>query len=442
MSDRPIARFSEDVRAIAEAAAGRLRPGETIRLAARMVDIPSPTGEERALAEMLCAFMAENGLEAAYQALDDRQGNAIGRLRGGGGGAELMLYAPIDTAFAGAPHEDGDFLGRPMREDQIPRARLDGDVLIGAGAHNPKGHGAAAVMAAVCLARAGAPLRGDLLVALAGGGMPTNARGLDGGGRRRIGHGAGCAFLLEQGNRPDYAIIVKPGPVAWEEVGLCWFKVTVHGLLGYAGTRHVVAHENPILAAAKVIEGLERWFQEYAAANASGTLRPQGSIGCVRAGWPNKPTFIPETCEIFLDLRTTPRIDPADVRRQFAAAIEDIRAAAGGPDLGWDMILAIPGSHTEPSSWIVRSSIRAWEEMTGKPFDAGTQGSGATEANVIRAWGVPTARFGLPPAPAPLPHAGMFSMGEAHAESLDALVRGLIFAAVDTCVRAAGDLES
>ena len=109
-------------------------------------------------------------------------------------------------------------------------------------------------------------------------------------------------------------------------------------------------------------------------------------------------------------------------------------------DLDWEMILAIPGSHTDEDNWIVQSTIRAWQEMTGQTFNAGTDGSGATEANIIRGWGVPTARIGLPQPPEPLAHAGMFSMGEVHVDSLTRLTKALITAAVDTCGRSTGDV--
>ena len=78
--------------------------------------------------------------------------------------------------------------------------------------------------------------------------------------------------------------------------------------------------------------------------------------------------------------------------------------------------------------------------MTGGTYDAGTNSSGATESNILRLWGVPTARFGMPPPPHPLPHSGMFSMGEVHVDSLMALSRGLITATVDTCARPLEDV--
>jgi hypothetical protein len=33
--------------------------------------------------------------------------------------------------------------------------------------------------------------------------------------------------------------------VAWEEVGLCWFKVTVHGTFNYVGSRHRLPTTRP-----------------------------------------------------------------------------------------------------------------------------------------------------------------------------------------------------
>ena len=428
--------LSADLKSWADSAAAKVDGDELLDLTARMVDISSPSGEERELAEFLVDFMDANGLDAHYQPMDADQGNAIARHRGAGTGPDLMFYAPLDTAFAGDPQEDEPWINLDRRSDQIPRAVVENGIVTGLGAHNPKGHGACAIMAAVALQRAEIPLQGDLLVGLGAGGMPTNHRPRDGDNSRRdIGHGSGCAFMLEQGVRGDFAIIAKPGPVSWEEVGLCWFRVRVHGALGYAGTRHIVKHRNPIIEAGKVIEGLEAWFPEYTARNSSGTLGPQGSIGCIRAGWPNKPTFIPEACDIYLDLRVSPRTDPVEVKRQFAAALDDIVAANEGLALDWELILAIPGSHTNEDNWIVQSTIRAWQEMTGETFSAGSAGSGATEANILRGWGVPTARIGLPQPPQPLAHAGMFSMGEVHVDSLTRLTKALIAAAVDTCGR-------
>lgn len=404
-------------------------------LTGSLVDIASPTGAERPLAEFLVTRMRGDGLEACCQPLDDRQANAIGRLRGAGDGGDLLLYAPIDTAFDDSP-ADQAWAGVRDRADLRSRATIEDGFVIGLGAENPKGYAACLVAAAGAIARAGVPLRGDVIVGLGAGGMPTNASRHAGGARRNIGQGVGCAYMLEQGLRPDFAVIAKPGwAVAWEEVGLCWFRVTVGGVLGYTGTRHFLPYKNPIVDAARVITLLEEWFPEYTARNASGLVAPQGCIGAIEAGWPHKVAFIPAACDIHVDLRVSPRTSVADVRRQFAAAIERIRAAEPSLDLRWEMTLGIPGTSTDPDHWIVRSVTRAWEAVAGRAHTPERNRSGATDANILRMWGVPTARVGMPRPTGSVPYQGQFSMGVASAESMAQLVRLLVHVIVDSCTR-------
>lgn len=411
---------------------------EIIGLAKAMVNIPSPSGEEQALAEFLVDFMKRQGLDGILQPVNPGQANAIGKWQGLGRGPDLLLYSPIDTAFAGRQEEDDPWIDLDERPDQVAHATYEDGVLRGLGAHNPKGHAACTVMAAVALARADIRLSGLLTVALCAGGMPTNHRpGLS--GAHHIGHGAGCAHFLEQGGRADAAIVAKPGPPSWEEVGVSWFKVRIKGLLGYAGTRHTVRHQNPILDAAKVIDEIERWLPEYTRANTSGLVAPQGSIGSIHAGWPYKPTFIPAACDIWVDLRTSPRVSAADVRRQFGDAMTAIQSRHPGMDLSWEMTLAVPGSHTDPNHPVIQAAIRSWEFITGAPYKPQPGGSGATETNVLRLWGVPAARMGMLPPPRPMRFSGQFSMGEAHVDSMTALTRALIRAAVDFGLRGGTD---
>src|SRR5215510_15875941 len=273
--------------------------GELNRL---MASIPSPTGEEGPLARAVVDVMNKSGIRAFYQPMDDAQGNAIGKLSGSGGGADLLLYAPLDTAFTTDEEEECPWIGDHLPSEMTTNAYVrDGDV-VGMGAENPKGYAACVVAAAQALKAAGVPLRGSLLVGLGAGGMPTNRRPLL--QKFNVGQGAGCACMLEQGVRGDFAVIAKPGwSVAWEEVGLCWFKVMVKGNLGYVGTRHTAAYSNAIVNATTVIQELEKWFPVYSERNRSGLVAPQGVVGAIEGGWVHKPSFIPATCTFYVDLR-------------------------------------------------------------------------------------------------------------------------------------------
>jgi acetylornithine deacetylase/succinyl-diaminopimelate desuccinylase-like protein len=409
------------------------------QLAANMTGIPSPTGEERALAEFLADWMRRAGLDGRYQPIDDTQGNAIGRWEGSGDGPDLLLYAPIDTLTTGLESEDLPWIGTELRADMQPRASFDGDWVVGLGAANPKGHGACLLAAAEAVTRAGIPLRGSLMVGLGAGGMPTNRRDGSQLARYNAGQGAGCSFLLEQGAQADFAIIAKPGwSVDWEEVGLCWFRVRVRGLYGYVGARHRIQYSNPIVHAATVIKDLEDWFPTYATRNTSGLVAPQGQVGWVEGGWRRTASLSPAACDFMVDLRVSPRTTPMEVRRQFGEAIAEIRARHPEIQLEWEMVLAIPGTRTSPDTWIVQSGARAWQAVEGKPYEPPPGfTSGATDANILRNRGIPTVRIGMPKLSSPDGREVDFALGMNAVDvgTMARLTRAVIYAIVDTCGR-------
>src|SRR5207244_1823928 len=130
--------------------------------------------------------------------------------------------------------------------------------------------------------------------------------------------------------------------------------------------------------------------------NTSGLVAPQGHIGAIEAGWTYKPAFAPAACNLYLDLRISPRMDPMEARRQLAEALAGIQADNPGLELDWEMILSIPAGHTDPRNWIVQSLMRAWEDREGRPHVPRLGTSGATDGAILRGRGIPTARLGMP----------------------------------------------
>ena len=421
-----------------DTAAALVDPRRLTDLVVGMVDIPSPTGEEAELAHWLTAALDRAGLEAHYQEIDDRQANAVGRLRGDGSGEDLLLYAPTDTLTVGDSDEDVPWIGPGLRADMQPRAQVHGDHVLGLGASNPKGHAAAVIAAAEVIAEAGIPLRGDLIVGLGAGGMPTNGRTTRGLTRRNAGQGAGCSFMLEQGWWADHALIAKPGwAVAWEEVGLCWFEVRVRGTYTYVGSRHRMPYRNAIAGAATVITELERWFPEYAARHTDGLVAPQGIVSSIEGGWPRMAAVAPALCRFMIDLRTSPRSTPAQVRREFGAAVSAITAEHPDIEVEWDMVLAIPGTHTPPDSPVVAATIAAWEAESGRSHQPIVANSGATDANILRARGLPTARIGMDRIGPDAPLALDFPAGMNVVDIREAvrLTRAIVHTAITLCTR-------
>jgi acetylornithine deacetylase/succinyl-diaminopimelate desuccinylase-like protein len=439
--------LGDERRAWTRAAWERIDTEELRELVADLVGIPSPTGEERTIAAFCAEWLGARGLQARRQAIDERQGNAIGRAPGTGNGPALLLYAPTDTVTTGDPAEDVPGVGPTLRSDMRTEPTFRGDLVIGLGASNPKGHAACVMAAAAAVARAGVPLRGDLVVGLGAGGMPTNRRPQP-GARANAGQGNGCSFLLEQGLHTDYAIIAKPGwSVAWEEVGLCWFRVTVRGTYNYVGSRHRLPYRNAIVDAATVVAGLEAWFPEWTRRHTGGLVAPQGQVGWIGGGWERMPAFSPASCDLLVDLRISPRTPPVQAKREFGEALDALRRAHPELDLDWEMVLAIPGTATPPDSWIVRSCTRAWEEVEGRPHeipDVYRTTSGATDANILRGRGIPTARVGMPRVRDEQGEEVDFAMGlnAVDVGNMHALTRLLVLAAIDTCTRTYDALDA
>lgn len=362
----------------------RVDPERLRELVVSLVDIPSATGYERPLADHIAATLDEAGVPGRVQPLDGHQANAYGRLAGTGAGQDLMLYAPIDTLATGWPERDRR------------RAGGDGDLVTGPGAGNPKGHAACVLHAVEVLASSGVSLRGDLIAAFGAGGMPTNPLAPEPTARTGTGHGVGCAYLLEQGVYPDAAVIAKPGTgVTYEEVGLAWFDVTVEGTHTYVGSRHILPYRNAVVAAGRLAERLDDWCAGYTERHTDGQVAPQGIVSAIGGGWFRTAAFTPGSCRLRVDLRLSPRTTPAEARREFTSAVHGL-AGELGVTADVEMVLAIAGTYTDPRSRIIQSTVDGWcaEHRRDHTWPRGL--SGATDANILRARGVPTARVGMP----------------------------------------------
>ena len=408
-------------------------------LLVRLVETPSPFGEERAIADLLADTMAEIGLDAEVQALDSRSANAIGRLEGTGSGPGLMLFAPLDSPFTGRADDEVPWVGDSLPDHMIPRAIVGEGTVTGLSADNPKAHIVSIISAIRSILSTGVELSGGLTVAFGAGGAPAGPR--PGDDRPAVGHGRGCRHMLERGPAPDFALIAKPGyAVAWEEVGLCWFRVRVRGVQTYVGRKHFLAYRNPIADAAHIVTRLEAWFDEYARRHTDGLVAPQGAVGAIQGGWTYKPSMVPAACDLYVDMRISPRTTPAEAGRELEEALAEIAGAHEGLETTCDTLLEIPGRGTDPENWIIQSAIRGFEDTEGRPHAPFLETSGQTEAVILRAAGIPTARFGLPAVMTASAERPRHTMGLVETAGMRRFARCLIYTIVDTCTRSRAEV--
>lgn len=428
---------TEARQALVERARGRLDVERIADLLEEMTAIPSPTGEEHALATHVAGRLASAGIDARVLDLGHDAANAVARLGRAGDGPTVLVYAPLDTAFAGVLDEDLPFLGPTPRADFVPAPLREGARVVGLGAENPKGFAAAGIAAFEALAPDADALEGEVLLGLVGGSMPVGRR--PGRGDRALGHGRGIAALLDA-EHPDAAVILKPGWAAThEEVGYAWFRVRVHGAVGYTGIRHKAPYRNPVLAAARLVVGLEAWFAAYTTRWSDGLVAPQGSVNAIHGGSPDRASFVPAEATLDLDLRISPRATPDVVEEELRAAIHELASGMPEVEVSVERVAAVPGSATDPRHWIVTGAVRAWEGLEGRNHEPPRNQSGASDVGLVRSRGIPAVRVGLPPAGAPSPYPG-FSMGVADAGAVRRLAELLVGLLVDVTARSRDEL--
>ena len=399
-----------------------------------LTDIHSPTGATRAAPEFMVDPLNRMGVSTKYKEMNDISGNVLGELRGTGGGATLLLYAPIDTHLEG---DDSDlpWAGPKQEVDMRPEAKLVGDWVYGLGSSNPKAMVATLTEVANAVVDAGIKLKGNLNVAFADGGMPVNVPSRDNAGMSN-----GIEHLLNRGLAPDFCIIMKPWIwVYHEEPGMGWFKITVHGTLGYAGVpRGTPGFRSSIVPAAELITALEVWLQEYTVRNTSGVVRPDGWISALRSGCPNRPAFPSAATEIYFDVRINPRTSPAEVKAQFADFMVAFCAENPELEIDWEMYGSVPGGTTDPDNWIVQSARRGWEQVEGREYSDPDLLGGQTDGAAIRRLGIPTARLGWPWPAENSPERvaeGLGGMGATYVPDLMPCARKILYAVIDTLMR-------
>lgn len=380
-----------------EAVLGHLTRDRLLELVTGVVDVPSPTGGEAPLAAWIAERLTAHGVPSQVQPLDERQANAVGVLPGEGG-PSLLLYAPLDTFTTGDDSADVPWAAAAPRPDMAPRATVHGDLVQGLAAGNPKGHAAVVMAVLESFAAAGVRPPGDLVGGFGAGGMPSfEVDGAGVPGRHNTGHGVGAAFLLERGFTTDHAVIAKPGwTVSHEEVGLVWIDVVVLGHHTYVGSRHRMPYRNAVALAGELAGRLETWFDAYAERHEHETMRPQGIVAGVHGGADRLAAATPATVRLRLDVRLTTEQTAPGVVREVAEEVRRVAADLGVEGVTVTQVAHVPATRTDPAAPVVRATVEAFEAVSGATHVPLGQNSGATDANVLRMRGVPTARVGMP----------------------------------------------
>ncbi len=214
------------------------------------VDTTNPPGNETAAAELLRAYLEQNGVVCELYAKVPDRANLVARIPGRGDGPTLLLLSHTDVVLADPAEWAADPFGGEVR---------DGEVW-GRGALDMKGQVAASAVAIASLARDGFEPAGDLIFAATAD--------------EEVGAGFGAQWLCEahpDAVRCDFCINEGSGDrleLAGKPFYLCSvaeklsapFRLRVRGRSGHASMPGIA--DNALVKAARLITALGEYALE------------------------------------------------------------------------------------------------------------------------------------------------------------------------------------
>lgn len=356
-------------------------------LAKETIETPSPSGEEGDMARLLVRAFKEVGLEARLQTIYDDRHNAIGRLRGTGGGPIVLMSGHMDTSARGTE----EFLvGRGWKNVAV----LDGEQLWGNGICNMK-HAFASYVAGVdALRRSGVKPKGDLVLAGTAGEIELAAVD-EFQGQQYHSYGVGLRFMLIHGVTADYHFLGEPTAQVPSVgvMGSVWAKITTHGQFSH--TAWSDKHLNAIDEMTLLWEGIAEWIPQYRESNVYMGVWPQVNRGCVRGGMPWRASRTAATCSAYVDMRFPPTRYPIDVQREFTEAVQDAARRKGVRlPVEVEFYISRGGTSIAEDHEVMRAVVDAHHEVTGTRVPAAFCPPYCADAIDSNRFGIPTCIYG------------------------------------------------
>src|ERR671914_826199 len=316
---------------LAKKVLGAIDRDELAQLGCDLTSIPSPTGQEKAIAEFILAWFEKNGLKAVRQDVEVDRHNAVGVLKGDGTGLSLGFNGHTDTSFTGTV-EDLRMVAKIEPESELKGSIQDGKVR-GLGISNMKGGVAAFMMAGKALRKSQVKLKGDVILAAVVGEISRTPIG-PWQTKEYRGEGAGTRHLLTHGMHSDYAVVADGSDmnIVWTQNGVVQVKIQTFGKAeaawGSSRSTHPMEKMNAIVKMTKVIEAVERWGAEfeskYVYNSPTGPLTPKVNIGGIEGGAPYRPNYFPGVCSIYVDVRMPPQVRPVTIKHEIEQALDKL----------------------------------------------------------------------------------------------------------------------
>ncbi len=371
---------------------------ELAQLGCDLTNIPSPTGQERAIGEFILDWFSANGLKAVRQNVDVDRPNAVGVLKGNGTGLSLGFNGHTDTSWTGTA-EDLRMLAKVEPEDDL-KGVIEGGKVRGLGISNMKGGLAAFMIAGKALKKSGIELKGDLILAAVVGEISRTPVGQWQSNSYR-GEGTGTRHLLTHGMHSDYAVVADGSDlnIVWTQTGVVQIRISTFGQAEAAWGTHRSEYPmdkmNAIVKMTRIIDAVETWGETFEKrhvyASPTGPIYPKVNIGAIEGGAPYRPNYFPGVCHIYVDVRTPPNLRPVHVQHELETVLNAL-----GIKYELDPYKSLLGHEGQDVGPLVDSAEAVHQYLFGTKIGTETaeRASIWTDTNIYQEMGIPSVKIG------------------------------------------------
>ncbi|HXE89957.1 MAG TPA: M20/M25/M40 family metallo-hydrolase [Terriglobales bacterium] len=358
-----------------------------VTMACDVVNIPSPTGEEQAMAEYMAQTFDRMGLDVTWQEVETGRANVIGRLQGSGNGRTLMFNGHMDTSNTG---REPFLTGIGYK----PHAIIRNEMIYGLGIYNMKGALVCYTHAVRALQAAGVKLEGDVVIAAVAGEIEKSQIG-DYQGREFRGYGCGTHYLVNHGTLPDMCILGEPTDMqlVLGHYGSMWVRLSTTGLYVHTAFGPGREGENSLRRMHRVMADLMQWIPGWQERTAYGNKKGFVNLGGIRGGHAWRASRTPERTDLYLDVRVPPTMPMAEARREFKKFFLDLRRKYPDWGLEFETYVSVPGAEIAEDHPMVRAIEKNHRQIMGERPKRDTV-LWSSDASVLTRYGVPTVNYG------------------------------------------------
>ncbi len=324
--------------------------------------VPGAKGEEE-IAEYVAQWLKALGLKAKVDKIEKTRCNAVGSLKGAGGGKSLMLNGHIDTVGY-------DY----MTIDPLKPVVKDGK-MYGRGTFDMKGGLVASLAALKAVVDSGTNLKGDVVAAAVCDEEYASI---------------GTERVMEK-THVDAAIVGEPSALQIERChkGFAWIDVETKGLAAHGSMWQVGV--DAITEMGKVLTGLETIGAKLQKRKHPLVGPASVHAGTIKGGL--ELSTYPDKCLLQIERRLIPGEERKDVEEEMEKLLKDIAEKDPKFKASYE-ITFYRGSMDVPETADICQTILACSKEAIKLTPAFTGGSGWLDTQIIWGKGIPAVAYG------------------------------------------------